>query len=341
MDDDDEQNTISSTISSNNSDGFQFGLAYDPLDSAYYIGDFLYVCQLIFVIVGIPLNLLLVGIIVFLKRLHLQRNFIWIGVGISNIAVLATHLMEYLSVRWKTSFSSKNLCAVLLIVSIASQTWNFAIATLERHILLTYPEWHKRNITIRFVKVVECGSFLFLLFLMLLLTLLQFSVEEFHVFNSENFTLLGTLFLGGFPIFLMGQVTFMRGRILQKYPPVEVIGLANLQFPSNNEERSNFFVLVGNYRVSQLEVKAVESIFFMGLVYLILMVPILIAFILAVVCHQVFYSPESGVDCFFCIQGFYYTSGILLNLHSSIVNPVIFWSLNSDLLSVFEARISW
>ncbi len=269
MDDDDEQNTISSTISSNNSDGFQFGLAYDPLDSAYYIGDFLYVCQLIFVIVGIPLNLLLVGIIVFLKRLHLQRNFIWIGVGISNIAVLATHLMEYLSVRWKTSFSSKNLCAVLLIVSIASQTWNFAIATLERHILLTYPEWHKRNITIRFVKVVECGSFLFLLFLMLLLTLLQFSVEEFHVFNSENFTLLGTLFLGGFPIFLMGQVTFMRGRILQKYPPVEVIGLANLQFPSNNEERSNFFVLVGNYRVSQLEVKAVESIFFMGLVYLI------------------------------------------------------------------------
>jgi len=78
----------------------------------------------------------------------------------------------------------------------------------------------------------------------------------------------------------------------------------------------------------------------MGLVYLILMVPILIAFILAVVFHQVFYSPESGVDCFSCIQGFYYTSGILLNLHSSIVNPVLFWFLNNDLLSVFEARIS-
>ncbi len=140
MDCDDED-----PVSSNNRDGFQIGLAYDPLDSAYYIGDFLYVCQLIFVIVGIPLNLFLVGFIVILKRLHLQRNFIWIGVGISNIGVVVTHLMEYLSIRWRSSFSTKNLCAVLLILSIASQTWNFAIATIERHIFLTYPEWHKKK----------------------------------------------------------------------------------------------------------------------------------------------------------------------------------------------------
>lgn len=146
-----------SSISSNHRDSFQFGFAYDPLDSAYYIGNFLYVCQLIFVIVGIPLNSFLVGIIVILKRLHLQRNFIWIGIGISNIAVLATRLMEYLSIRWMSSFSTKNLCAVFIILSIASQMWNFAIASLERHIFLTYPEWHKRNITIRFIKAIEFG----------------------------------------------------------------------------------------------------------------------------------------------------------------------------------------
>ena len=131
------------------------------------------------------------------------------------------------------------------------------MATIERHILLKYPEWHKRNITIRFVKAVECGTVLLLLFLMLLLTMLQFGVDEFRAFDSANFTLLGTL-----------------------YPPVEMIRLGNLQIPSNyhGEEQnkedqqhpSSFFVLIGNYRVSQLEIKAVESTFFMGLVYLIL-----------------------------------------------------------------------
>ncbi len=163
---------------------------------------------------------------------------------------------------------------------------------------------------------------------MLLLTMLQFGVDEFRAFDSANFTLLGTL-----------------------YPPVEMIRLGNLQIPSNynGEEQnkedqqhpSSFFVLIGNYRVSQIGINAVESMFFMGLAYLILMVPILISFTLAVLWRQAFYSPESVVDCSFCIQGFYYTSGILLNLHSSIVNPVLFWFLSSDLLSLFIARISW
>lgn len=100
MDNDD----VESTTSPNKGNVFLLGLAYDPLDPAYYVGDFLYLCQIFLTSIGIPLNLLLVGTIVFLKRLHLQRNLIWIGVRISNVTVLATHLMEYLAIRWKSFF---------------------------------------------------------------------------------------------------------------------------------------------------------------------------------------------------------------------------------------------
>ncbi len=58
------------------------------IDTAHYVDDFLYTIHIVSATIGIPINLLLIGIFVVLRRLRLSRNFTWIGIGISNICIL-------------------------------------------------------------------------------------------------------------------------------------------------------------------------------------------------------------------------------------------------------------
>ena len=93
-------------------------------DAVHYIDDFLYICDLVSVTIGIPLNLVVIGAILLLKRFHLQRNFIWIGIGTSNIIILASHLTADLFVRLGSSASARALSIWFVALSTATQTVN-------------------------------------------------------------------------------------------------------------------------------------------------------------------------------------------------------------------------
>ncbi len=71
------------------------------LDTTHYVDDLLYYSHNVAAIIGIPFNLLLIGIIVVFRRLRLARNFTWIGTGHSNIFILTNEIMLDVSVRWK------------------------------------------------------------------------------------------------------------------------------------------------------------------------------------------------------------------------------------------------
>jgi len=115
------------------------------------------------------LNLVVIGAILFLKRLHLQRNFTWIGIGLSNIIILASHLMADLIVRFGSSASTRALSIWLFAPSTANQTVNIFFAHLERDMCIDHPKWHKILFTATSIIVVQLSSFV-LLFLVLGLT---------------------------------------------------------------------------------------------------------------------------------------------------------------------------
>jgi len=107
-------------------------------DAVHYIDDFLYICDLVSVTIGIPLNLVVIGAILLVKRLHLQRNFIWIGIGTSNIIVLASHLVTELSIQLGSSASARALSAWFVALSTATRTVNISFAHLERYMCINH-----------------------------------------------------------------------------------------------------------------------------------------------------------------------------------------------------------
>ncbi len=148
-------------------------------DAVHYIDDFLYICDLVSVTIGIPLNLVVIGTILLLKRLHLQRNFIWIGIGTSNIIILASHLTADLFVRLGSSASARALSIWFVALSTATQTVNISFAHLERYMCIYHSKWHKILLTTTSIIAVQLSSFV-LLFLVVGLTteIIQIPLEN-------------------------------------------------------------------------------------------------------------------------------------------------------------------
>lgn len=321
------------------------------LDLSRYVDDFLYVSHIISATIGIPFNLFLIGIIIFLRRLHLPRNFTWIGIGISNVSILSTMLMADLSVRWKASPSNRLLCTCLCALSQCTQIMIFVLVLLERHVSIAYPIWHKLYVTIGRIIAVQfgCSLLISLLFLVKNHIFEEYLMHQF--INSWNFKMIGTLGLGLLPIFLMIELSIMQFMTQKRYPPAEAIELPP-KFPegkktsSTETQHKNYFVLIGNNRVSQFELEAYRNIFLMGKVFLGSTVSIVVSFGAVLICvlgspraenpAQV-HNVDDNVQCYSTIQAFYYISGSLVGMHSAIVNPIILVVYSSDLLSVWNS----
>jgi len=307
-------------------------------DAVHYIDDFLYICDLISVIIGIPLNLVVIGAILWLKRLHLQRNFIWIGIGTSNVTILASHLVTELLVRLGSSASARALSMWFVALSTATQTVNISFAHLERYMCINHPKWHKILFTTTSIIVVQLSSFV-LLFLVLGLTNIPIFQEHFlnRFFSSWGFKLVGSLFMGLFPLCLACQITIMRTptRSKDNSDPVE----------KSNRNRANksssHFLVVGNNRVSRQDFNAAQNTFLLSKVYLLFQTLTFISVALVISCVIRDYSPvEETHDrkCSSFVQGFYYTCGISSVFYSSMVDPVAFVTLSNDLFSCLKAR---
>jgi len=118
--------------------GYPYFEFQNLFDAVHYIDDFLYVSDIISVTIEIPLNLMVIGVILWIKRLQLQRNFIWIGIGASNITILASHLMADLFVRLGGSASTRALSIWFVALSTANQT--VKITSIMAHISITVNE---------------------------------------------------------------------------------------------------------------------------------------------------------------------------------------------------------
>jgi len=317
--------------------GYPYFEFQNLFDAVHYIDDFLYICDLISVTIGVPLNLVVIGAILLLKRLHLQRNFIWIGVGTSNIIILASHLMADLFVRLGSSASARALSIWFVALSTATQTLNISFAHLERYICINHPKWHKILFTTTSIFVVQLSSFV-LLFLVLGLTNIPIFQDLFlnRLFSSWGFKLVGTLFMGLLPLCLAGQIAVMRTQTRKD-------NRDSVEKEDSNSKviSSSHFVVVGNNRVSQQDFNAAQNTFFMSKVYLIFQTSILISVALVICCVIGAYSSvEETHDrkCSSLVQGFYYTCGISSVFYSSIVDPIAFVTLSSDLLSCLKSK---
>lgn len=316
------------------------------LDTANYIqDDFLYFCHIIMVTIGIPFNILVIGIIVFFKRpYHLPRNFTWLGIEISNIFLLGTHLMEHLYVRWWSSSPSRGLSTWLVPLSFAVQMCHFLlIAVPERFIFLTYPNWHKRRITTRFILTLQFGSYLFIFMVLVGVMMNLENYEEYmtQLISSWNFKLIASFILGFFPVILIVQVGFVRFKTKQNFQNIKVINLNSLfeeqqqdcemiGTDDNQHQRISFLVhMEDTQQANPLELEAARSVYFITKVYLLFMAPICISFYIVSACLQDNADHyDDNVNCSSYIRGFYYTAGLLSCFHSSIVNPgLVFYLL--------------
>ncbi len=330
----------------------------DILDPVRYVEDSLIICTTVLTIIGFPINLFLLGAIFFFKRLHLNRNFVWIGIGFSNLFVLVAHLMFALSAR-ATSASTRALYVWFASLSDITATWNIVSAVFERHICVTYSEWYKRRVTICWIIALQL---VFFVFIFVIFTGLANLFEEYlSTFFSGfwNLKLVGTLVTMILPFCLTGLIALFRDQTRREYPPIE-ISLINIQTrnssPNNSadyqptdgatkvaEQKSNnkgYFVYKGKNRVSQMELGARRTFHYLALIHLIFMAPTLISFISVLICLQA--KSSSGIDALGCgsFMGALYYIGVIMDcLHSSIVNPVTFALLSGDILVSVKSKV--
>jgi len=276
---------------------------------------------------------------------------------VSNICLLASHLIEDVSVRLKASSFTRSFCTWLVILSIASQTLNFNLAILERHITITYPKWHKKHVTTTLITVLQWGS----LFLIFLSGILNFhfvwgreTTPESQFASQANFQLIGSFVIGVFPICLAGQVIALGIKTKQNYPSIELIHfkpLSKEQVDNENgqqqqEQSIGHFVLIGKNRVSTFELEAARSIYFISKVYLGFMTPTFVLFVAVSLCLQTASLTRGdaavGDDstCSSLMTVYYYTVVLLNCIHSSIASPISFVFVSHDFLSVLVARNS-
>jgi len=137
----------------------------DILDSAHHVDSFLFICTTTLAVIGIPINMLVIGAVVFIKILHFPRIISWIVVGISNILVLVSRFMFVITAHWETSaVSTRGFYTWFVFTSSLFLTSNIVSTVLERNICINYPKWHKRNMSIRFTIAFEL-SMAFVVFL--------------------------------------------------------------------------------------------------------------------------------------------------------------------------------
>jgi len=353
----------------------------DIFDVVHYIDEIIYMCDIIFSLIGIPLNLIVIGAIVLLKRLHLPRVLIWLGTGFSNILILTTSLMVSLSVRLRSSSSTRILFFLAVVFSFCYQTLNIIFSQLERHVCIYHPNWHKKLFTTTTIPIIQVTSFLVPISMLIGIANLE-AFQEFisPFFSSWYFTLMATIVLGTLPIGLIGQLAVSRALVRKiKCPPVEIsseirpspqsifsldeenvdkIGKtieSKNHYPSplpkisrNNEKQKNNiereskvssrFLYVGSNRISRLDLDSHRTFSFLAKIYLVfVIITHLVSFAPVFGCLRWFDDTDES-RCTSFVQLFYYFSNILSCLNSSILNPVGFVALSSDLTSCLKAR---
>jgi len=132
------------------------------MNPAYYMDDYLSTGYATLAALGVPVNLLVAGPIIFLKRLHSPRNIVWLGVGFSNILFLLSFLLEVAYARSEGSAPWQIYFEILSGLPNASLVLNLHLSLLNRYVMLHYPLWYKQNVTNSLIVIGQLCYFLFL-----------------------------------------------------------------------------------------------------------------------------------------------------------------------------------
>lgn len=115
-----------------------------------YMDSFLCVTHLMCASVGFPLNFLVISFIVHSKRLHLPRNFAWLGVAFSNIVILLNRCIELCAVVLQNQL----LCRIFIFMvglPYATLLLNLFLALVDRFVSIVYASWYKRHVQICYI----------------------------------------------------------------------------------------------------------------------------------------------------------------------------------------------
>ena len=312
------------------------------LNPSLYINGYLSISHLVFTSIGIPLNLFVMGIIIALKRLHLQRTFTWLGVGFSNLLVFALHLAELQAVHWPSSSADK-LCALLKDLPYFSLILNHFLSFLERHLCIKHSNWCRRHITSCWIVLAaQFGSFVvfFVIF------------KGRHLSNSfplqwqmGSADLAFGLYLA-LPTFVLCLTTQVALWAISRwaYPSAKDNHIALRQFGGNAQdpqwmeenEGSSPFVHIGCERVSRLDVEAARNLTASGLIIVIFFIPYVASLIhLAGCLAEEATSPDRAA------QLFYYARE-LISIPCSSISPISFVIQSQDIRSALrDRRLRW
>lgn len=332
------------------------------LDPALYLDNYLIASDFIFAGIGIPMNLCVIGIIVGFRRLRSQRNFSWLGIGFSNIFVLAAHFIEGLTAYLSSPLASQ-LCAWLLDLALPFLLLNYFVSLLERYLCLTHSNWYKLRVTNRLILGAQMGSFFIICLTMkgrhLIFGALPF---QWHM-SASDIDVMSTFILAGFILCLIAQATVWTVQHHQHSAagPVARISFqqviiyrkgetsSNSIIVSNEEEQpkketinssddqqQHPFVRIGQDRVSRLDVEASRTITISFVTLLMATTPAVVMLIIMTACVH-YNLPEASADCTRIVVFIYYLREFIL-AHCSIASPVIFVCRSRDIRTALRDR---
>ena len=315
-----------------------------------YIDCYLKGSHLLFIVIGIPLNLSVIGLIVGLKRLHLQRTFAWLGVAFSNVFLLLYLSFELLAVYWPSP-EADSLIDGIRSLSFVALLFSNLISNLERHLCINYSKWYKRHITSCW-KVLAGQVIAPLLVMFFIVTAGQplFSEFQSQMLNLLDLKIDSSSVLITFAIcFVIQLVLFIRSQ--WSFPPTRTDGSIELRTirinPRSLEEgtateeeqvgNENPFVMIGQERVSRLDVISARTAMIIGLVHLISFVPSIVAFAHVAECLQQHIPDETALNCNTSIQIFFYLRE-LVAIPCFSFSPIFFVYQSRDICTALRER---
>ena len=319
------------------------------LTASFNNSTYLAACHLVFSVIGIPLNLYVIGIILALERLHLMRTFTWLGVGFSNVLVFIHNLVELQIVYWP------NPVADLLYTWFNGLPYlflklNYIFAIVERHLCLKHPLFYKRHVTScwTILAATQTGSW----------TIVSIIVTQRYFFEECPFDgQMGPLDLKiaismMLPICVMCIAAHLSlwSTCSGDHPSARTarIMLRRLSNGRNVEENldgstpdgadaaQSPFVRIGGERVSRLDLEAARNLTINGLILLVVFVPVISCFALMVGCFDL--VTEETADCASRYVELLLYVRELIYIPCSSISPISFVMQSRDIRSALRDR---
>ena len=112
-------------------------------------------------VTGIPLNLVIIGVIVSNRRLNQKpRNVLWLGVTLSNLFTLFTILTELVTFHFESVVGCK-VFGLSTGVAYTCLLYNVFLSLLDRYLAISHPILHRIEVTIKRVLFLQIGGGIF------------------------------------------------------------------------------------------------------------------------------------------------------------------------------------